>query len=152
MNMRTVHDSRPGNVCDPYDGRGHTGLIDKMIGNAFDVVRYVAEHLNVIRYVAANMEDIYQVATNLKRSVLIYNTTGEANTTKSVALPEGVTQAMVVASSVLVQDANGDLFGSDSGYFTATIQSGALRVFLKPGAPANLENAVIRWFLTYGAA
>lgn len=152
MNMRTVHDSRPGNVCDPYDGRGHTGLIDKMIGNAYDVVKYVARHLDVIRYVATNMENIYVVATNLKRSVLVISETGLANTTKSVALPEGVTPAMVVASSVLVQDANGDLFGSDSGYFTASIQSGALRLFLKPDAPANLENAVIRWFLTYGVA
>lgn len=47
--MRTPHN--------PYGGVNP--LIDKMIGNAYDVVKYVARHLKAIRYVAENMERIY---------------------------------------------------------------------------------------------
>lgn len=47
--MRTPHN--------PYGGVNP--LIDKMIGNAYDVVKYVASHLKAIRYVAENMGQIY---------------------------------------------------------------------------------------------
>lgn len=47
--MRTPHN--------PYGGVNP--LIDKMIGNAYDVVKYVASHLKAIRYVAENMETIH---------------------------------------------------------------------------------------------
>lgn len=149
--MRTVHDTRGGNVCDPYDNRGgHTPLIDKMLGSAYDVVKYVARHLDAIRFVALNMETINEVATNMKTSGLVLGMTEEVGVTVSIALPDGITQGMVLSSAVLVQAPNGDVYGADSGHFTATIQAGALRLALKSTAPIILENAVVRWFITYG--
>lgn len=147
--MRTVFDHRVGN-CQPYSREGqNTPLVDKLIGNAYDVVLYVARYLEVIRYVAANMENIYEVAVNLKKSGLVL---GQLDgVTGSVALPEGVTTAMILSSSVILEAPDGSIFGSDSGLFTASVQAGALRVFLKDTAPAPLQNAVIRWFITYGA-
>ena len=151
MNMRTVHDRRAGNTCDPYRADGNAPLVDRMIGTAYDVVKYVARHLDVIRYVAANMENIYEVASNLKRSGVVLGETLTAGATASVAIPETITQSMILSSTVLVETATGDLFGADSGYFTASIQAGALRLALSSSAPAALENATIRWFITYGA-
>lgn len=54
--MRQVHD--------PYGGVNP--LIDKMIGNAYDIVKYVARYLKEIRYVAENMEHVYNAAHNKK--------------------------------------------------------------------------------------
>lgn len=152
MNMRTVHDRGAGNVCDPYDDRGHTGLVDKMIGSAYDVVKFVARNLSVIRYVASNMETIYEVGQNLKTGGLVLGMTGLANETVSLALPEGVTPAMILTSSVIVETAAGDLYGTDSGYVTASIQAGALRVYLASNAPVAIQNAVFRWYITYGVS
>ena len=53
---------RPTN--DPYGGVNP--LIDKMIGNAYDIVKYVARYLKEIRYVAENMEQVYQAAEYLQ--------------------------------------------------------------------------------------
>lgn len=148
--MRTIFDPRTRNG-EPYDECGkNIRLVDKLIGNAYDIVKYVASYLDVIRYVASNMEDIYEVAVNLKRSGLVLGQTGLANQTVSVAIPEGVTQDMILSSSVMLADATGSLFGSDSGYFTASIQAGALRVYLNPLVPVSLQNTTIRWFITYG--
>lgn len=47
-------------VHSPVGGAGP--LIDKMIGNAYDIVKYVAKYLKEIRYVAENMEKIWEVA------------------------------------------------------------------------------------------
>lgn len=151
MNMRTVHDPRNG-VGDPYSDypNGHASLVDKMIGNAYEVVRYVAKHLDMIRYVGSNMENIHEIATNLKTNGLVLGTVLGLNETASIAIPEGVSQASILSSSVMLVDLDGSLYGPDSGYFSASIQTGALRVFLHPDAPLQLENAVVRWFLTYG--
>lgn len=52
---------RPTN--DPYGGINP--LIDKLIGNAFDIVKYVAANLKVIRYVAENMQIIHDAANGI---------------------------------------------------------------------------------------
>ena len=54
---------RPTN--DPYGGVNP--LIDKMIGNAYDIVKYVAANLKTIRYVAENMETVFQAAQNMQQ-------------------------------------------------------------------------------------
>ena len=53
--MRTVND--------PYGG--YSPLVDKMIGNAYEVVKHVAMNLMYIRHVSANLEQVYTVATNI---------------------------------------------------------------------------------------
>lgn len=59
------------NVNDPYECRTHNTLVDKLIGNAFDVVRYVAMNMKEILYVAVNMENIYIVATNVRDNTVV---------------------------------------------------------------------------------
>lgn len=148
--MRSPLDTRTGQ-CNPFrEDSGNVALVDRFIGNAYDVVKYVARHLDVLRYVATNMEEIHEVAMNLKRSGLTLGQTALLGETVSVAVPEGITQSMILSSSVMIEDEVGSFFGSDSGYFTCTIQAGALRLHLNSSAPATLQNATIRWFITYG--
>lgn len=139
MGMRTVND--------PCSSRAP--LVDKLIGNAYEIVKYVAMNLTTIRYVAENMELVHQVGTNLKQTAVLNGTTGIAGATVSVALPTGVTAGQVIGSQVMIQTSEGDLYGDNSGHFTSNIQGGMLRLTLGMSAPAGLQSASFRWFLTY---
>lgn len=140
MAMRTVFD--------PFGSP--TLLVDKMIGNEYDIVKFVAENMEFIRHVQANLEALVELSNNLKTSGLLLGTTGLATETTSIALPDGVLQEHVLASSVLVVGKDGGLYGPDSGYFDVRIQGSALRVTMASTAPLHVQNATIRWFLTYG--
>lgn len=52
---------RPMN--DPYGG--HAPLVDKLIGNAYDHVRFVAVNMPAIKHVSANLEAVYNVHSNM---------------------------------------------------------------------------------------
>lgn len=140
MGMRTVND--------PF-GSPMT-LVDKMIGNEYDIVKFVAQNMDFVRHVQANLEALVELSNNLKTSGLLLGSTGLPTETTSITLPEGVTQDAVLASSVLVAGKDGGLYGPDSGYFDVRIQGGALRVTMAANAPLQVQNAVVRWFVTYG--
>lgn len=65
------------NTLNPYGGVNP--LIDKMIGNAYDIVKYVAKYLREIRYVAENMKYVF-TAANGNRTVLRQTGDGIAST------------------------------------------------------------------------
>lgn len=52
---------RPTN--DPYGGQAP--LVDKLIGNAYDHVRFVAVNMPAIKHVSANLEAVYNVHSNM---------------------------------------------------------------------------------------
>lgn len=85
----------------PYGGVNP--LIDKMIGNAYDIVKYVARYLKEIRYVAENMESIYDAVHGYR-----YLLTGNPGGSTSLALPlPGNVQAYNI-NSITVLAVNGD--------------------------------------------
>jgi hypothetical protein len=71
------------NCMNPYGGVNP--LIDKMIGNAYDIVKYVARYLKEIRYVAENMATVY-AAVNGTRTMLTAVADG-LSSTLTVAMP-----------------------------------------------------------------
>jgi hypothetical protein len=71
------------NCMNPYGGVNP--LIDKMIGNAYDIVKYVARYLKDIRYVAENMATVY-AAVNGTRTMLTAVADG-LSSTLTVAMP-----------------------------------------------------------------
>lgn len=73
-------------VHDPYGGVNP--LIDKMIGNAFDIVKYVARYLKEVRYVAENMETVYN-AVNLSRKYSVL-ATGTGDDTLIVFIDDSI--------------------------------------------------------------
>lgn len=147
MNMRAT--------LDPYNKFGdpqHTALIDKMFGNAYDTVRYVAQNVHMLKYVAHNMEAIDKVARGMLTNRLVLAVAGEAGSVVQVPLPIDIPAMAVVASSVMLVTATGDMYSPDSGFFTTTIVAGKLLVNLKSNAPVALEGAVVRWFLQFMVA
>lgn len=90
-------------VHDPYGGVNP--LIDKMIGNAFDIVKYVARHLREIRYLAENMELVHIVANmNRKYTVLV---SGNGTGTFSVPIDEAIVAANIESISVIAENVEG---------------------------------------------
>ena len=73
--MRTVND--------PYGG--YSPLVDKMIGNAYEVVKHVAMNLMYVRHVSANLEQVYTVATNIEAVLANAAIKGEINTLNNEA-------------------------------------------------------------------
>jgi hypothetical protein len=138
MNMRTTFDPYAGN--DP--------LVDKMIGNAYDVVALVAKNLQAILFLGDNMTELMLIAKGLRVSTVVLGVAGQVGELISIPLPTGVTADKVVASSVLIATPDGSLYGSD--YFTCYIAAGALKISLNLSAPPALVGSVIRWYLTYG--
>lgn len=137
------------NAQDPYGGR--TGLVDKLIGNAFDVVHVVARHINEIKYIVANMEAVVTVAQNLPDTSNITRniTMGSRGTISTYDLPTGVTMANLVFSSLLVIDANTNGFQTENAYFRYWYENGKLKLYLASDAPVSMVGAEARWNITY---
>ena len=84
------------NSMNPYGGVNP--LIDKMIGNAYDIVKYVAKYLREIRYVAENMEYVY-TAANGNRTILTQLADGSGGPI-TIALPDGLTVGQIESINV----------------------------------------------------
>lgn len=84
------------NSMNPYGGVNP--LIDKMIGNAYDIVKYVAKYLREIRYVAENMEYVY-TAANGNRTILTQLADGSGDPI-TIALPDGLTVGQIESINV----------------------------------------------------
>lgn len=99
---------RPTN--DPYGGVNP--LIDKMIGNAFDIVKYVAANLRTIRYVAENMETVFHAAQNMQaadtggggaNNVIVLAGQGNGTDSMILDLPNGLTADEVYGLNFMLQ-------------------------------------------------
>lgn len=91
-------------VNHPYGGVNP--LIDKMIGNAYDIVKYVAKYLREIRYVAENMEIVYDVAHGYRTLIV---GTPEGNDTLVLGIPQDIDPHSVNGIDV-VAHVNGNVY------------------------------------------
>lgn len=134
---------------DPYGGRA--GLVDKFIGDAFDIVHAVSRHLSEIKYLVMNMEAIIIVAKNLPdtSTKTVGARLGFRGETVSVPMPEGITMANIVSSTVLALDGQGNAYQTNNGDFYFHIQNGALKLTLSSAAPATMSGAEVRWNIVY---
>lgn len=135
------------NPHDPFGGADT--FVDKMIGNAYEVVKFVARHVKEIRYVAFNMEHVYRVSQNLYENILLTKSINALGATFEIALPEGVTPLMVINSSVTVQTIAGTIYGPSADTFSWIIENGKLKVSVPIDAPVEMNGANIRWLLNW---
>lgn len=135
------------NSHDPFGGADT--FVDKMIGNAYEVVKFVARYVKEIRYVAFNMEHIYRVSQNIYENILLTQPINALGATFEIALPVGVTPSMVINSSVTVQTVAGIIYGPSADTFSWIIEDGKLKVTVPLGAPAGMVGANIRWLLNW---
>ncbi|MEO5499010.1 MAG: hypothetical protein ABIR46_00755 [Candidatus Saccharimonadales bacterium] len=113
------------NSMNPYGGVNP--LIDKIIGNAYDIVKYVAKYLREIRYVAENMEYVY-VAANGNRTLLsqIADGTGAAFT---IPLPVDMTTAYIESINVAAHYTGGIMTMPGSDTFRFSVSGGNVNIY-----------------------
>ena len=132
---------------DPFGGADP--LVDKLIGNAYEYVKYVARYVKEIRYVALNMEHIYRVSRNMYHNVLQVATLTSLGSSYEIALPAGVTPLMIINSSVIVKTTDNKIYGASPANFSWVIADGKLTVTVPGDAPAALVGGQIRWLLNW---
>lgn len=137
--MRTEQDCKGGNAS----------IVDRMIGNSYDVVKYVARYLKEIRYVAFNMEHIYRISQELRSNIKLKETITALDTTYTIPLPSKVSPQKVLASHVLVTTIDGEIYPEASNTFSWVIKNGLLHVKVSDVAPQSFLGSEIRWFLTW---
>lgn len=134
----------------PLNGLAGTNpLVDSLIGNAYEVVKYVAYYVKEIRYVALNMATIYRVSQAMYENQFKVLAITALDATYEIDLPEGVTAGMVIGTSVTVLTAAGEIYGSSDTTFTWTISDGKLVVVVPAGAPGSFVGADIRWLINW---
>lgn len=128
--MRQVHD--------PYGGVNP--LIDKMIGNAYDIVKYVARYLKEIRYVAENMEYVYDAAHNKK--VVVEEQAYGSNL--YIPLPSGVSMDNLENIEVIALD-DSQVFFPASNTFNYGVNYDEVVISISP----SLTSATFRCTFRY---
>lgn len=128
---------------------GTNPFIDKLIGNAYDVIKYVAYYVKEIQYVALNMADVNRVSQHMYENVLLEADVIEVDSTIEIDMPEGVTAAMVLNSSVIVVTELGDIHGPEVDKFSWVISDGTLTVTISANAPGTFVGATLRWLLNW---
>ena len=128
---------------------GNNSIVDALIGNAYEVVKYVAYYVKEIRYVAFNMEHVYRVSQNMYQNVLKTEPITTLGSTVEIDLPEGVTAAMILNTGVHVLTADGALHGPGENKFSWVIADGKLSVSVSAFAPTEFLGADIRWLINW---
>ena len=134
-------------TCSPFGSP--SACVDKLIGNAYDTVKLVADQLPMLQYLVDNMESLVMIANDLSLTVTVMDTAGQPGQTISIPLPDGVEQDNVSAHSVLLDDGAGSLYGYESNMFSYYIQNGELKFTLSDTAPQELAGAIIRWTISH---
>ena len=131
----------------PYGGSSQ--MVDKMIGNAYDTVKAVADNLPLLEYLANNMEALIKIANDLSTTSIVLGIAGNPGETVQLALPTDLDQDTITSMSVLLDTGNGGLYGFESNYFTFHLLNGSLRLTLNPLAPQSLAGAAVRWSISH---
>ena len=127
-------------------------LVDKMVGDAFPIVKKVYDNMDKIHQVAGALSgSVIGEPMLLQRAILEEGTTGNANTTSVIEFTDVDTNYLnILNSSVRILGDSGKLYFNDSGYFTYYVDNIGLHLTLKVDAPADVQTAIVQWFIVYG--
>ena len=84
-----------------------TLLVDKRVGNAYQVVEYVSRYVKEIQYAVTNMEHVYAVSTNMAKIIAVQTNTANIDILATEIL-NPASQLMVVAPSIANVNIVGD--------------------------------------------
>lgn len=145
---------------DPYGS--DTTLIDKMIGNAYKIVEFVATNMVHVRRASFYMKNIYDASQRLTKLVELTGPTA-GGLSVDVALPavqiegeDGTTTTRqilwtdVVGWSALLVQTDNTVISEASGLFSVKLlNTGYLRVSLPGGAGASVLTRPVKLHLSY---
>ena len=134
------------NSMNPYGGVNP--LIDKMIGNAYDIVKYVAKYLREIRYVAENMEYVYTAANGNARRL---NATAAGNTLL-VPIPVDLDMTLLQAVTVMAVVNDTTYYFPAPDTFAFNVVTGNVAITIYNDVPALTTAEYVVVMTTYMAS
>lgn len=129
-----------------------TQMVDKLIGDAYPVVKTVYDHMEFIHLVAANLQQsTVGVPLLVQRGVLLHGSVTTSGPTEIEFTDMDLNYLNILSCSVRLQSLDNKLYFSDSGYFTYSVTSTGIELELTDNAPSSLEEAIVQCFIVYGA-
>lgn len=129
-------------------------LVDKMIGDAYDVVKEVYDNMELVQAVGSSIAQSTIGEPLLVQRALTQTGITHANVNGSVTveLPDlAMDHKLILASHVAIEGASGKMYFADSGQFTATVDTNGLTLVMSATALADARSAAFTWFIIYGA-
>lgn len=115
-------------------------LVDKTIGNAYETVNYVADH----------MDELLALTPRETDTRYVQGLIGLLGSTATIPLPVDISVNIIRSSTVQLRTIGGVIHNESSGYFTVALSAAGLVVTLKPTAPLALQNSVVLWTIVFG--
>lgn len=139
-----------GSANNPF---GHPdAMVDKMIGSAFDKVKFVAEHLGLIGIVAKALNGVVGTEPLItQRCFAVTGKLGEVGSVNSFIIPAYVDATTILSITARVEIGSGAYCFNDDRFFYTSVEDGQLVLTLRNDAPVEFANASVRWFVICGA-
>ena len=139
-------------INDPY-GTPIT-IVDKLIGNAYEIVRLIAKKMPIIEYLASimeRMEIVTQQSDNILSLKIVESTKliSEAGNTILIPIPDGISPNDIHDSMVSFLGSNGTLYFYESGKITHVINAGFLVVTIDASLTSVVLGGLIKWNLVH---
>lgn len=129
---------------------GVNGLTQRRLGPVWNKVTALYDNLANITKLADNMQAVREAANNISRGILSIEEMALApGNTTFIDWPVALDINDLLYYTVVIVDTNGVIYTEASGHFDTLIQNGALEVIVDAGAPAAIENGIIRWTIDY---
>lgn len=140
----------------PHNPFGRTApMVDKLIGDAFDIVKEVHDNLDYIKAVADTLM-ISVVGQPLLAQRALFSDEGFAplaGESTVIDFPDvSINYKAILASHVIIEGSDGNRYFADGGFFTAYVAADGLHLSLKSNAPGALQEAPVSWFIIYGSS
>lgn len=137
-------------VQNPFEVRsGNNSVVDALIGNAYEVVKYVAYYVKEIQYVALNMADVHRVSQNLYEHVLLEDDILSLGSEIEFELPNGVTAAMLLNINCIVITSAGSVYGVGADTISWLLEDGVITVSVSGDAPDSFVGAKLRCLINW---
>lgn len=124
-------------------------LVDKLIGTAYDTVKYVAMHLRLIQYVSDNMDKIYEVGANLKSERVVESPITFYEGEFHITIPTEINETAVTSFETLIRTSDRGLYNTDSGLFTTHIEHRTLVLKVNADSEDLFSGGTLIWTIRY---
>lgn len=137
----------------PNNPFGHPdAMVDRMIGTAFDKVKYVAENLGLIAIVAKALNGLMGTEPIItQRCFAVSGKLDGVGSENRFIIPAYVEPSSILSISARLEIGQGAYCFNDERFFYTSVEDRHLVLILRNDAPIEFANASVRWFVICGA-
>lgn len=135
------------NINDPYGGE--TGLVDRMIGTAYDVVKFVACRIDHVIKVSRHMDSVINISNEVRNNRVVRSVVPAQGATVEVPVPVDILNEAILGFDLMVKTAAGNMYPLGSATFVGVIKNRQLEFTTSAGAPTGFVGSEIIWTIFY---